>query len=443
MKTIFRVLMLGVMTAATGAASVFAQDVCTEIEAKQALYKQFTDNIPSNTAKKTIDERKTAVQAGKQYVDKYGACADDKQIVDYLKANVPAMEKRITDEEGIAAKGDLYKRFDAEIDASNVNGVFSSGKAILAKEPEFLDVTLTLANSGFDQVEKNPTVNTYNEDVLTYSRTGLQQIEAGKISQTKGYGAKQYSYKTDKYPDGKNNALGALNYNIGYIMYYRQGKDNPAKKKEALPYFYKSTQYNSFAKNFPLVYQTIGAWYLDEAIRMDGERQKKITEAGDKDTDETIAMLGMQKGYADRAIDAYARAYSLAKADPKNKPYADTLYTKLKELYNFRYNGKTDGIDQFVATVMSKPMPAPTTEVTPVTEAVPATTTTTSGAAKQSTMTSDDTSTSATDTTDRGKATTTKTSVTTDTKTTPSGTTTTAKPKTVVKKPTPKKKGTR
>lgn len=438
MKTIFRVLMLGIMMSAVTTVSVFAQDVCAEIEAKQALYKKFTDNYAG-----TLDQKKSAVEAGDQYIGKYGACADDKAIVDYLNTHLPTMKTFIKTQEGNIAKGALYKSFDTAVDASNVPNVFSTGKAILAKEPEFLDVTLALANSGFDQIEKNPTVTTYNEDVLNYSRTGLQQIEAGKKSQTEGYGAKQYSYKTDKYPDGKNNALGALNYNIGYIMYYRQGKDNPAKKKEALPYFYKSTQYNSFAKNFPLVYQTIGAWYLDEAIRIDGERQKLIIAADNKDTPETLAMLGMQKGYADRAIDAYARAYSLAKADPKNKPYADTLYAKLKELYNFRYNGKTEGIDQFVATVMSKPMPAPTTEVTPVTEAVPATTTTTSGAAKQSSMTSDDTSTSATDTTDRGKATTTKTSVTTDPKTTPSGTTTTTKPKTVVKKPAPKKKGTR
>ncbi len=117
---------------------------------------------------------------------------------------------------------------------------------------------------------------------MTYSRNGIQQIEAGKKSVTEGYGVKKYSYKTDKFNDGKSSALGSLNYNIGYILYYRQGKDNPAKKKEALPYLYKSTQYNSFAKNFPFIYQTIGAWYLDEAIRINGERQKLITAAGEK-----------------------------------------------------------------------------------------------------------------------------------------------------------------
>ena len=56
---------------------------------------------------------------------------------------------------------------------------------------------------------------------------------------------------------------------------------------------------------------------LEEAIRIDGERDAKVKEAGNKDTEETLAMLGLQKGYADRAIDAYARAYKLAKANTK------------------------------------------------------------------------------------------------------------------------------
>ncbi len=91
-------------------------------------------------------------------------------------------------------QGDLQARnkaFDAAVDAGNVGGIFSTGKVILAQEPDFLDVTLAIANSGFDQIEKNPTVNTYTDDVLTYSRNGIQQIEAGKKSVTGGYGVKK------------------------------------------------------------------------------------------------------------------------------------------------------------------------------------------------------------------------------------------------------------
>jgi hypothetical protein len=430
MKTIFRALTLGFMMSAVPAVSVLAQDVCTEVEAKQALYKQFTDNIPSAQAKKSIDERKTAVSAGKQYVEKYGACADDKQIVDYLKANVPAMEKAINDEQAKQQTGALYTRFDKAIDAANTTEIFASGKEILAKEPDFADVTITLASAGFDQSVANPPIDTFNSDTITYSKMAIQQIEAGKPSRTGNYGVKKYSYKTDKF-GGKENALGLMNYNIGYILYYRQGKTDPAKKKEALPYLYKSTQYNAFSKNDPFVYQTIGAWYLDEAIRLDTDRTAKTKAAGNKDTDETLALLGVVKGYVNRSIDAYARAYKLASAPGGDVKRKDALYAKLKELYAFRYDGKTEGIDAFVATVMNNPMPDPMTEVTPVVEAAPATTTTTSGAGSASAMTSDTTS---ENTAGMAKPTASKTAGTT--KAAPSGAAT-------AKKPAPKKKGTR
>ena len=391
MKTILRIFTFGIfmtVLAAVGATSVSAQDACAEIDAKKALYAEFTANYAG-----TVDQKEKAVAAGKQYVSKYGACADDKAIVDYLNTNLPAMEKFVADEKAKIERTALYTRFDTAIKASNTNDIMSSGKQILASEPEFLDVIIALASAGFDQAVANPPVDTYNNDVINYSKAAIQKIESGKTSTTGNYGVLQYSYKTKDYPDAKANALGLMNYNIGYIMYYRQGKDNPAKKKEALPYLYKATQYTSFSKNNPEVYRTIGAWYLEEAIRIDSERDAKVKEAGNKDTEETLAMLGLQKGYADRAIDAYARAYKIASGntDPKTKPYKDALYTKLKELYAFRYDGKTEGIDAYVSTVMSKPLPDPTTAVTPVVEAAPATTTTTTSSAPttKSSMTTD------------------------------------------------------
>lgn len=439
MKTILRILTLGIfMTALTivSATSAFAQDVCTEIEAKQALYADFTKNYAG-----TLEQRKAAIQAGKQYVSKYGACAEDKEIVSYLNTNIPPMEKAIADEEGKAKKATLYSNFNTAAKGKNTADIFASGKEILAKEPDNIDVIITLANAGFDQSIANPPIDTYNNDVITYSKTAIEKIESGKKSE--GYGVYTYGFKNEKFKDTKSNALGALNYNIGYIMYHRQGKDNPAKKKEALTYFYKATQYDSASKNDPTVYQAIGAWYLEEAIRLDTERNAKLKEAGNKDTEETLNLLGLQKGYADRAIDAYARAYKLASAntDPKNKAYKDALYTKLKELYAFRYDGKTEGIDAFVATVSTKPMPDPSTEVTPVKEAAPETTSTTSNTtsttAKPSAVTSD------TATAVQPSRNTTVNTTATKTADSANAAKPAATTKAVVKKPAPKKKGTR
>jgi hypothetical protein len=108
------------------------------------------------------------------------------------------------------------------------------------------------------------------------------------------------------------------------------------------------------------------------ATATDEEKAKK-----DADIKAKIAMLN---GTAERALDAYGRAYSLAKANPKTKPYADTLYKRLQTIYDIRFN-KSTGLDEYIASTTAKPMPDPATAIAPVTDAeatpVSASTTTT------------------------------------------------------------------
>jgi len=255
-----------------------------------------------------------------------------------------------------------YNRFDAAIKGikgKNVADTFFVGKEVLANEsadsPIALDAAIVLASLGYDQAITK--VDTYNNDAVNYAKSVIQKLEAGKTS--KNFGAYQYEFKT------KDNTLGWMNYTIGYINYYRQDKKN-----EALPYLYKATQLNSETKKFSDIYRIFGAWYLDEALRIDKERLEKTTAAGNKDTDETLAMYALQRGYAERSIDAYARAYNLATAPGSRatKEYKDALYTQLQGLYKFRYDGKIEGIDVFVATIMNKQMPDPKIPVSPVFE---------------------------------------------------------------------------
>ena len=431
MKTVFRNLTLGALLAGCAvvtAPNAFAQDVCTtDIEGNQALYKQFTDNFD----KKEVEKKEIAVTAGKQYTEKYGACADYKAQVDYIKGQVPVLEKDVARIKGATADKAVIDRFNTSAKAKNVSEIFPSGKELYAKKPDLIDIPITLAAAGFEQTLATPTVNTYNDDTIAQAKEAIRQLEAGK--KTTGYGVYTYSFVNPKYPDSKANTLGAMNYMIGYIMYYRQDK-----KKDALPYFYKAAQYNSFSKTDPTIYQAVGAWYLDEAIKIDKDRQAKLAAATSKtDTPETLAMVASQKGYADRAIDAYSRAYKMAKEDKaQKKEYVDGLYTRLKDIYTFRFDGNTTGIDAFVATVQNKPMPDPSTEVTPVAEEVPATTTpATSSSTAPATV----------------PATTTTKPAATATPVKPAGTATTTKPATTEVKATattpaksaPKKKGTR
>ena len=147
-------------------------------------------------------------------------------------------------------------------------------------------------------------------------------------------------------------------------------------------------------------------------------------------------MFALVKGYAERAADAYARAYKVAPAN--NAQYRQGLLEKLQGLYKIRFD-KTDGVLDWATAVMSKPMPDPTSAVSPVKEETPANTTSTS------------TTSSTTTTTDKPAANTTTTDKTTKPATDsdkPANTTTkpTTKTKSTTKvssKSTTKKKGTR
>jgi tetratricopeptide (TPR) repeat protein len=442
MKAIYKNLALGIFLtvfAAVTAAPTFAQDVCKDVDANQALYKKYTDNYAG-----TLEQVKTAIAAAEEYIQKYEACKDDKGVatfaeqVNYFKGALPE-RKDFVDKSVKAADGaKLYDRFNTAAKAKNVAEILASGKEVVAKYPNDLDVIIIMASAAFDEVIAKPTVTTFNNDAITYSKSAIEKIEAGVKSESGNYGAWGYVLKN------KNNALGILNYSIGNTLLL-----DAAKKKEAAPYFYKAAQVESNIKNEPIIYRAIGANYLDEVVALDKKRTEIIKAAGDKDTEESLATEAMQKGYAERAINAYARAYKIAKGDPKKKDLVEPLATTLKQLYAFRYTGKTlDNIDTYVATVTSNTLVDPTTTVTPVKEEVPTTPATTT----PGTTTPANNTAPATTATPKPATTTAPKPATTPTKpvssttakpetTTDVNATATAKPKT--KKPAPKKKGTR
>ena len=330
--------------------SVFAQDATGQEE----IYKRFLDN-----RKGPSDEKlKVAIAAGEEYLQKFGADPLNKEIVDYINKQLPVLKKVVADNTVVA-------RFNQSVPAKNWDEAFSAGKEILAKNPDNVDVMLILASIGFDNAVATPPVDKYNADAVAIAKNAIQKINEGKTSVGGNYGAfGKYEYKTDKFADGKSNALGWMNYTVGYIMYNRQNM-----KKEALPFLYKATQANSGTKSIAEIYRSIGAWYLDEFNRIGLERKAKIEANNNEDNDETKTLLALQMGYTERAIDAYSRASKIANANPDAaKEYKDGLLSRIKELYAIRFEGKTDGLDAYTATLTAKPFPDPTTPVTPVVE---------------------------------------------------------------------------
>ncbi|HLM00790.1 MAG TPA: hypothetical protein VK400_07020, partial [Pyrinomonadaceae bacterium] len=365
MKTTFKFFALAIVLTAFGAfAPAFGQ--AASQEECEAFYKKYLDNYKGPE----IAKRKMAVEGGRQYIAKCAALDGSAEIIKYLNEKLPAIEKKIDFEETAAAFNDAIK------DAKNVNAdvAFTSGKRLLNNhDPNMIDVMLVLASIGFDKAVAKPPVDTYNGDAVNFAKQAIQKIEGGTTSQQ--YGAYGFTYKT------KDNALAWMNYTVGYINYFRQNN-----KKDGLSYLYNATKYNTGAKdnprNLPVIYQTIGDFYKDEYNRLDDERVKLAKEAEGKTPEEAKAiadrvkgMLLLQKGYAERMIDAYGRARALATTD---KAYQEALYGNLKVLYGFRFDGSNAaGLDSYISGLVTKPMPDPMSAVTPVPDTTPATTTTT------------------------------------------------------------------
>lgn len=436
MKTIFRffgstALLTGLVAA--GSLGVFAQDApaadpCTNVDAANAIYKKFTDNY----GVQTIPGQKAAIEAGDEYVKGYGACEQFKAQVTFVKDYLATARTRVGQMEEADTLKKLFDAFDTSVRAGKFDESFATGKSIMAKQPDNLNIPIILGSIGLAETGKTPRVTKYNADSISFAKTAIQKLNEGKTSPK--FGALMYEYNS------KDNALGWLNYSIGYQMFHGQNS-----KKEALGYLYKAAQTGT-TKDVAQVYGIIADYYFDEVKRLGEEIKVKTQAANNQDTDETKALIAQLKGYAERATDAYGRAAKLA----KDAKYKEGLTKSMNDMYRLRFQ-KAEGATEFVAAQNAKPMPDPTVAPTPIVEADPA------DAAKPATQGTTPAATTST-TTGTKPATTTPTSgtkpaatpATNGTK--PAATPATKKPvsvngttssNTTAKKPVVKKKGTR
>ncbi len=366
MKTIFRYTHIALLLAAfIGIAAVtgYAQNPCEDAAGMADLDGKFRNNY-----NKGLAERKIAVEAGKDYIQKYGGCGElTEDFVTYLKASLPKMEERIKTDEAQIAKEKLYVRFDGAVKAKNWDEVYASGKEILAKEPDQLDVMITLGSIGYDELFEGRTNFKYNDDTLRYARQAIAAVESGKTSKT--FGLFGWSFKD------KQTALAELNLTIGYLTQVAL-----KNKKDAAPFLYKVTQSTTPAAKNPIPYELIGRFYFDElnglvekikAAEAAQSPETDTPEAAQKKVDDIKALVAMANGTAERAMDAFSRAFN--NAAPKEVEYKKQMKQNVEAAYKLRF-GKVDGVDTWIAGVSNKPFPNPTSPITPVSD--PETTTT-------------------------------------------------------------------
>ena len=349
---------------ALGAVAGLAQDPCTDADGQTALSDKVRELFP----KKDLDSQKAKIDTGKQFLEKYGSCDSAKEFSDYLKTSIPKWEDTYAKAVAADIENKIVARFNTGLNAKNWDDVYASGKDLVANYGDkYRDVELVLGSIGYDESFKNNFK--YNDDTLRYAKMSIADLEAGKTFSA-SYGVpKDFVYKS------KDNALGWMNLTIGYIIQVAQ-----KNKKDAQPYLYKATQANSETAKNPIPYELIGNYYFDQLNTLTSDIQAKAADQKETDTPEIAktkidaikAEVALSNGTSERALDAFARAYTLGVA----KPYKDKMYKNLQDAYKLRF-GKSEGLDPWIVATVKKTMVNPTSPVTPIFDPEPATTTTT------------------------------------------------------------------
>ncbi len=381
MKTIFRhtnAALLLVAFIALGAVASLAQDAtsspnpCEDSAGLNALDTKIRDLL----SKTDLESRKAKIENTKQFLVKYGSCEPAKEFANYLTPLLPKWE----DSYRLAVKAQeaqaRYKRFDAAVKTSNWDDVYAVGKEILVVEPDQVDLMITLGSIGYDELYAGRTNFKYNDDTIKFAKQAIAALEAGKT--TEKYGLFGWAFKT------KEKALAELNVTIGYLTQVAM-----KNKKDAAPYFFKATQNSTETSKSPLPYALIGDYYFDELNKLNAEIKTMAADQKDTDTPEVAkekadaikAKVALSNGMAERAMDAFSRAYKFAPdTTAAGKTYKEKMKKNVADAYNLRF-GKTEGVDAWINATIAKPFTNPTTPVTPIVDpepgAAPTTTTTT------------------------------------------------------------------
>ena len=406
MKTIFRFANVGLMAAviALGAVAASAQNPCEDAAGMTSAQ----ENVSLLFKDKSIAGRKKFIEAGKAFKEKYGSCEPTKALAEWLTTSIPKSEELLKEQEAAEGEGKLVARFDTALKTKNWDEVYVAGKEALAKNPEKYRIAeIVLAAVGGEEATKNNFK--YQDDALKYAKQSIADLEAGKPfllpgSDKTSYGLSEKGVFNFAFPT-KEDAIGWMNLYIGYITQVSQ-----KNKAAAAPYLYKASQAASESAKNPLPFELIGAYYIDELNKLVDEVQKleadskrlidegKKLEADRKApglTPEAVAELTKQidekvkaieekaaaikakvalvNGTAERAMDAYSRAYTFAPAPP----YKAKMKKSIEDAYKLR-KGTTDGVDAWIASTVTKPFPNPLTPVTPVSDAPVTTSATTS-----------------------------------------------------------------
>lgn len=362
-------MVLALVLAGIAVTGAMAQDdACADIDGATSVYNKFIENY--NKKPPAVADKQSAIDAGKQFLEKWGACESWKEQVAFVRPWIKKLGTQIDE----IKLNEQYKAFDTAMQAKNWDGVFAAGKQINEMVPDkSLDQMINMGMIGLvETFNKN---FKYNDESLKWARIAIDRMNAGSPSVNGKYGVFQFAF------GNKENAISELSYGVGYMLFYGKGD-----KKNGVAQLYKVTQIPGSKKDYAPVYATIGEFYLNEAAPIGKDIASKIEAIKQAPTDEEKLKIDAElkpqialfKGYAERAMDAFGRAWSLAKSDtPAGQKYKDGLYQQIQDLYKTRFEDKQDGLNTWISSAVARPLPDPNTTVQPVVDADTTTDTTT------------------------------------------------------------------
>jgi hypothetical protein len=310
---------------------------CTQ-EAKDALYQTFRNNLKADQAK--------AYDAAKKYL----ACPASGEVTEPQQKIIDYLKNFVTKYEAATKKTDYRVKIYNE--KKYAEG-YAMAKEILATEPDNLQVLVDLgANAYLLPPLKNPSLTA---EGLGYAQKALQLLDSGKTLENWD-------------PLGsKDVAVAYLNYSIGALTLE---KDPSAALKNLL----KAAQFETPLKKSPYTYAYIAGAYETGPYAKQSE-QYKINFSGKDETPESKLALANIHQLVDRMIDGYARAVALAGSNPDFATVKTGWNDSLMQWYKFRNSDKTEGLDQLVAGILTKPLPPEPTPLTSLPPTTPAATT--------------------------------------------------------------------
>lgn len=311
-------LLFGLAITFSLASRLQAQVQVTDDEFKVTTYKRFVDNREPNPV--------AAYQAAKDYMVRYNK--EDDQYTRYLKQWMAAFEK---DERQDTLLRSIYGE-------KNYAAGFSLAKQVLTDDPEDVKALIALGYGGY-LATTNAKNESFNADSVRYAQKAIQLLEGGKTPDP-----------WDPFKS-REDAVASLNYAVGFI-------ELKTRPEESIARFIRVIQIDSDLRKTPSPFVLLaGAFEKGPYQRLSSDYGKRF--ANQPETPESKAALENINKVMDRIIDAYARAVALAGNDPQYQAGKAEWTKQLTTLYKFRHENSDAGLNEFIAGVLSKPLPQP------------------------------------------------------------------------------------